>query len=97
MHINIPKTLLGRWSVGLCIVSIILFALFSAILGPGPDCNRPLAYSCSLCDISSHVFNRTPQYNEEKGAVYSCICGHGNWLMQSYRRGYLAVWPTEVD
>jgi hypothetical protein len=46
MRITIlPKTSLGWWSVGLCAVSIIFFALFVVILGPGPDYNMALVYS----------------------------------------------------
>jgi hypothetical protein len=43
--LTLPKTLLGWWSVGLCVASIILFALFEVILGPGPDYNMALAYA----------------------------------------------------
>lgn len=43
--LTLPKTLLGWWSVGLCVASIILFALFVVILGPGPDYNMALAYA----------------------------------------------------
>ncbi len=46
MRISIlPKSLLGWWSVGLCVVSILFFALFEVILGPGPDYNMALAYT----------------------------------------------------
>ena len=41
----LSKTSLGWWSVGLCVASILLFALFVVILGPGPDYNMPLAYA----------------------------------------------------
>jgi hypothetical protein len=43
--LTLPKTSLGWWSVGLCVASIILFALFVVILGPGPDYNMALAYA----------------------------------------------------
>jgi hypothetical protein len=46
MRITIlPKTSWGWWSVGLCIASILFFALFVVIMGPGPDYNMPLAYT----------------------------------------------------
>ncbi len=46
MRISIlPKTSMGWWSVGLCIVSILFFALFTVLLGSGPDYNMPLAYA----------------------------------------------------
>jgi hypothetical protein len=46
MRITIlPKTSLGWWSVGLCVVSILFFALFTILLGSGPDYNMPLAYA----------------------------------------------------
>ena len=54
----VPKTSLGWWSVGLCVASILLFALFVVILGPGPDYNMPLAYSLTfvLTGISAAAF-----------------------------------------
>jgi hypothetical protein len=49
MRISIlPKSLLGWWSVGLCVASILFFALFVVILGPGPDYNMPLAYTLTV-------------------------------------------------
>ena len=46
MKINIlPKSVLGWWSIGLVVVSILFFALFQVILGPGPDYNMALAYA----------------------------------------------------
>ena len=46
MRISVlPKTSLGWWSVGLCVASILFFALFVVIMGPGPDYNMPLAYT----------------------------------------------------
>ena len=46
MRISIlPKSVLGWWSVGLVIASLILFVLSVVILGPGPDYNMPLAYT----------------------------------------------------
>ncbi len=49
MRISIlPKTSLGWWSVGLCVASILFFALFVVILGPGPDYNMPLAYTLTV-------------------------------------------------
>jgi len=39
----LPKTLLGRWSVGLVIGSLLFFGLGEAIVGPGPDFNMALA------------------------------------------------------
>ena len=49
MRISVlPKTSLGWWSVGLCVASILFFALFVVILGPGPDYNMPLAYTLTV-------------------------------------------------
>ena len=49
MRIGIlPKTPLGWWSVGLCVATILFFALFVVILGPGPDYNMPLAYTLTV-------------------------------------------------
>jgi hypothetical protein len=49
MRISVlPKTSLGWWSVGLCVASILFFALFVVILGPGPDYNMPLAYTLTI-------------------------------------------------
>ena len=46
MRISIlPKSVLGWWSVGLVVVSILFFVLFQVILGPGPDYNMALAYT----------------------------------------------------
>ena len=46
MRITIlPKTFLGRWSVGLAIASIPYFALSEVIIGPGPNYNTALAYT----------------------------------------------------
>jgi hypothetical protein len=59
MRITIlPKTPLGWWSTGLCIVSIIFFALFTVIMGPGPDYNMALAYSLTaiLTGIAAAAF-----------------------------------------
>ncbi len=45
MRVSIlPKSLLGWWSTALCIASILLFALFEVLLGPGPEFNMPVAY-----------------------------------------------------
>jgi hypothetical protein len=56
MRITIlPKTPLGWWSVGLCVVSIALFALFVVILGPGPDYNMTLAYALTAIDAGIAV------------------------------------------
>jgi hypothetical protein len=44
----LPKCLPGWWSVGLCISIMLLFALSVVILGPGPDYNRPLAYTLTF-------------------------------------------------
>jgi hypothetical protein len=44
----LSKTSLGWWSIGLCVASILLFALFEVILGPGPDYNMPLAYTLTV-------------------------------------------------
>jgi hypothetical protein len=54
----LPKTSLGWWSVGLCVASILFFALFVVILGPGPDYNMPLAYTLTgvLTGISVAAF-----------------------------------------
>jgi dolichyl-phosphate-mannose--protein O-mannosyl transferase len=49
MRISIlPKSLLGWWSVGLVVASIVFFVLFQVILGPGPDYNMPLAYTLTI-------------------------------------------------
>jgi hypothetical protein len=49
MRISIlPKSLLGWWSVGLVVASILFFVLFQVILGPGPDYNMPLAYTLTI-------------------------------------------------
>ena len=44
----LPKSLLGRWSVGLVVASILFFVLSQVILGPGPDYNMPLAYTLTI-------------------------------------------------
>ena len=49
MRISIlPKSVLGWWSVGLVVASLILFVLSVVILGPGPDYNMPLAYTLTI-------------------------------------------------
>ena len=46
MRISIlPKSVLGWWSVGLVVASIVFFVLSDVILGPGPDYNMALAYA----------------------------------------------------
>ena len=46
MRISIlPKSSLGWWSVGLVVASVLFFALFEVILGPGPNYNMALAYA----------------------------------------------------
>lgn len=46
MRISIlPKSLLGWWSVGLVVASVLFFVLSQVILGPGPDYNMALAYA----------------------------------------------------
>jgi hypothetical protein len=53
-----PKSLLGWWSVGLVVASLILFVLSDVILGPGPDYNMPVAYTLTIviAGISLAVF-----------------------------------------
>jgi hypothetical protein len=52
MHVTIlPKTPLGRWSVVLGVVWILLLVLSEVILGPGPDYNMALAYTLSIIDM----------------------------------------------
>ena len=53
--IILPKTSLGWWSVGLCVASILLFALFVVILGLGPDYNMPLAYTLTIIVVGMAV------------------------------------------
>ena len=49
MRISIlPKTSLGRWSVGLAVAWIVFFVLSQVILGPGPDYNMALAYALTI-------------------------------------------------
>lgn len=49
MRISIlPKTSLGRWSVGLVVASLVLFVLSVVILGPGPDYKMALAYALTI-------------------------------------------------
>jgi hypothetical protein len=46
MRITIlPKRVLGWWSIGLVVASILFFVLSEVILGPGPDYNMALAYA----------------------------------------------------
>ncbi len=54
----LPKTRLGWWSVGLVVVSIIFFALFQVILGPGPDYNMALANALTvvIAGVSAAAF-----------------------------------------
>jgi hypothetical protein len=54
----LPKSHLGWWSVGLVVVSILLFATFEVILGPGPDYNMGLAYAltAALAGIAVAAF-----------------------------------------
>ena len=59
MRISVlSRTSLGWFSIGLCIASIIPFALFVVILGPGPDYHMPLAYALTavLTGISVAAF-----------------------------------------
>ena len=44
----LPKTPLGRWSVGLAVAWIVFFVLSQVILGPGPDYNMALAYALTI-------------------------------------------------
>lgn len=41
--------------------------------------------------------NGANQHIKEKGAVYSCLCGYGNRLLQSDRRNCFTAWLSEVD
>ncbi len=51
MRIRIlPKTPLGRWSVGLVVAYILFFVLSEVILGPGPDYNMALAVALTIVD-----------------------------------------------
>jgi len=54
----LPRSPSGWLSIGLCVASILLFALFVVILGPGPDYNMPLAYTLTavLAGISAAAF-----------------------------------------
>ncbi len=54
----LPRSFSGWWTLGLCIAGIIFFALFAAILGPGPDYNMTLAYilTVALAAISIAAF-----------------------------------------
>ena len=56
MRISIlPKTSLGRWSVGLTIAWILFFVLSEVVLGPGPDYNMALAYGLTIVDTGIGV------------------------------------------
>ena len=44
----LPKTSLGRWSVGLVVAWILFFVLSVVILGPGPNYNRALAIALTI-------------------------------------------------
>ena len=56
MRITIlPKSSLGWRSVGLCLASILFFALFVVILGPGPDYNMALANALTAVDAAIAV------------------------------------------
>jgi hypothetical protein len=44
----LPKTSLGRWSVGLVVTFILFFVLAEVILGPGPNYNMALAVALSI-------------------------------------------------
>ena len=85
MRISIlPKSLLGWWSVGLVIASLVFFVLFDVILGPGPDYNMALAYALTTVIagyISSCLCNGSHRYHKEQGAVYSRLYGYSNWLV----------------
>jgi hypothetical protein len=49
MRITIlPKSLLGWWSFGLGVASILFFVLAQVILGPGPDYIMALAYNLTI-------------------------------------------------
>jgi len=49
MRISIlPRSPLGRWSVGLAVAWILFFVLSQAILGPGPNYNMTLAYALTI-------------------------------------------------
>ena len=59
MRISIlPKSLMGWWSAGLVIASLVFFVLFDVILGPGPDYNMALAYALTIviAGVSAAVF-----------------------------------------
>jgi hypothetical protein len=43
-----PKSASGWWSVGLVIASLVLFVLFSVLLGQGPSYNMALAYALTI-------------------------------------------------
>ena len=51
----LPKTSLGKWSVGLGVAWIIFFVLSEVILGPGPDYNIALAYALTIVDTGIAV------------------------------------------
>jgi hypothetical protein len=56
MRITIlPKSPLGRWSVGLTVAWILFFVLSEVILGPGPDYNMALAYGLTIVDTGIAV------------------------------------------
>ena len=45
---TLPKSVLGWWSVGLCVASILFQILFEVILGPGPNYNMALANALTI-------------------------------------------------
>jgi len=51
----LPKTSLGRWSVGFAIAWILFFVLSEVILGPGPNYNMVLAYGLTTVDTAIAV------------------------------------------
>ncbi len=56
MRIGIlPKSHLGRWSVGLFVAWILFFVLAEVMLGSGPDYNMALAYGLTIVDTGIAV------------------------------------------
>jgi hypothetical protein len=104
VHISVlPKTSLGRWSVGLAIAFILFFVLAEVltgfeVLGPGFNLVLALALTIVLAGISgvasatgliSMIKNREP--------IYSYLREYGNRLVGSYRGGWFTdylTWPN---